>query len=121
MPEWWTKRSLPGSSGVMKPKPLSSLNHLTVPVAILIPSWDLRAAIAGGAGRQRRGRWHSFAGAFPRRDEHKNTDEDRRRATPQVSFHEAWRLSAPTRTERGGELRPRRAERGRPARARRLD
>src|SRR3954467_2084698 len=28
------KRSLPPSSGVMKPKPLESLNHLTVPVAI---------------------------------------------------------------------------------------
>src|SRR4051812_18361476 len=34
MPEWWTNRSLPLSSGVMKPKPLSSLNHLTVPVAM---------------------------------------------------------------------------------------
>src|SRR5215218_11255559 len=37
MPEWWTNRSLPWSSGVMKPKPLSSLNHFTVPVAIVIP------------------------------------------------------------------------------------
>src|SRR3954466_15419409 len=36
MPLWCTKRSLPESSGVMNPKPLSSLNHLTVPVAILI-------------------------------------------------------------------------------------
>src|SRR3954452_17522517 len=35
MPVWWTKRSLPPSSGVTKPKPFSSLNHLTVPVAIL--------------------------------------------------------------------------------------
>src|SRR3954463_5974841 len=35
---WWTKRSLPGSSGVMKPKPFSSLNHLTVPVAMCISS-----------------------------------------------------------------------------------
>src|SRR5215216_7406366 len=35
MPEKWTKRSLPGSSGVMNPKPLSSLNHFTVPVAML--------------------------------------------------------------------------------------
>jgi hypothetical protein len=34
MPVWWTKRSLPGSSGVMKPNPLSSLNHFTVPVAM---------------------------------------------------------------------------------------
>src|SRR5581483_697174 len=30
-------RSLPESSGVMNPKPLSSLNHFTVPVAILFP------------------------------------------------------------------------------------
>src|SRR3954469_21135557 len=35
---WWTERSLPGSSGVMKPKPFSSLNHLTVPVAMCISS-----------------------------------------------------------------------------------
>jgi hypothetical protein len=28
---------LPGSSGVMKPNPLSSLNHLTVPVGIAVP------------------------------------------------------------------------------------
>src|SRR5581483_9200545 len=38
MPEKWTKRSRPPSSGVMKPKPLSSLNHLTVPVAMYSPS-----------------------------------------------------------------------------------
>src|SRR3954471_495079 len=50
MPVWWTKRSLPGSSGVMKPKPLSSLNHLTVPVAMSGgPSWDIGAAITEGA------------------------------------------------------------------------
>src|SRR3954452_971302 len=35
--EWWTNRSLPWSSGVMKPKPLSLLNHLTVPVGMSIP------------------------------------------------------------------------------------
>src|SRR3954453_12624445 len=35
MPVWWTKRSLPPSSGVTKPKPLSSLNHFTVPVAMI--------------------------------------------------------------------------------------
>src|SRR4051794_32148256 len=35
MPVWWTKRSLPPSSGVTKPKPLSSLNHLTTPVAMM--------------------------------------------------------------------------------------
>src|SRR3954454_23897274 len=34
MPEKWTKRSRPPSSGVMKPNPLSSENHLTVPVAM---------------------------------------------------------------------------------------
>src|SRR5438067_13519859 len=38
MPLKWTNRSRPPSSGVMKPKPLSSLNHLTVPVAINFPS-----------------------------------------------------------------------------------
>src|SRR5579884_258645 len=37
MPEKWTNRSRPPSSGVMKPKPLSSLNHFTVPVAITSP------------------------------------------------------------------------------------
>src|SRR3954469_568512 len=34
MPEKWTKRSRSPSSGVMKPKPFSSLNHFTVPVAM---------------------------------------------------------------------------------------
>src|SRR4051794_30734744 len=34
MPEKWTNRSRPPSAGVMKPYPLSSLNHLTVPIAI---------------------------------------------------------------------------------------
>ena len=32
--EKWANKSSPPSSGVMKPKPLESLNHLTVPVAI---------------------------------------------------------------------------------------
>src|SRR5208282_2785100 len=36
MAEWWTNRSLDSSSGVMKPKPLSSLNHFTVPVAMVV-------------------------------------------------------------------------------------
>jgi len=31
---WWTKTSAPPPSCAMKPKPLSSLNHLTVPCAI---------------------------------------------------------------------------------------
>src|ERR1700733_6035264 len=35
MLEWCTNRSRPPSSGVMKPKPFSSLNHLTVPVGIV--------------------------------------------------------------------------------------
>src|SRR3954466_2955999 len=34
---WCTKRSFDSSSGVMKPKPFSSLNHFTVPVAIFPP------------------------------------------------------------------------------------
>jgi len=34
MEEWWTKTSLP-SSLVIKPKPLESLNHFTVPVVII--------------------------------------------------------------------------------------
>src|SRR4029450_13524017 len=32
MADWWTKQSFSPSSRVMKPKPLVSLNHLTVPV-----------------------------------------------------------------------------------------
>src|ERR1700710_644477 len=35
--EMWTNTSLPPSSGWMKPKPLVSLNHLTVPMLIGIP------------------------------------------------------------------------------------
>src|SRR3954471_17672258 len=33
---WCANRSLPPSSGVMNPKPLLSLNHLTVPVAMCL-------------------------------------------------------------------------------------
>src|SRR3954451_19696245 len=47
MAEWWTNRSLPPSSGVMNPKPLSLLNHLTVPVAMDPPRMF-------GAARRRR-------------------------------------------------------------------
>mmetsp|Transcript_21006 Transcript_21006/g.62126 ORF Transcript_21006/g.62126 Transcript_21006/m.62126 type:complete len:225 (-) Transcript_21006:27-701(-) len=32
--DWWTKRSSPPLSGVMKPKPFCELNHLTVPVSV---------------------------------------------------------------------------------------
>src|SRR4051812_44888806 len=50
---WWTKRSLEPSSGVMKPKPLSSLNHLTVPVAMLCSS-TASCALRTREKRQRR-------------------------------------------------------------------
>src|SRR4051794_14283775 len=50
MPVWCTNRSLPWSSGVMKPKPFSSLNHFTVPVAIL----SSREVCAGEAREVRR-------------------------------------------------------------------
>src|ERR1700722_11440143 len=36
MAEKWTKTSWPPSSGLMNPKPLSALNHLTVPCATRI-------------------------------------------------------------------------------------
>src|SRR3954464_15691601 len=49
---WWTKRSLLPSSGVMKPKPFSSLNHLTVPCAMCFLHGVLRAASAVVAQRQ---------------------------------------------------------------------
>src|SRR3954469_8462894 len=35
--EKWAKRSSPPPSGLMKPKPLESLNHFTVPVLIAFP------------------------------------------------------------------------------------
>src|SRR3954463_8918663 len=69
MPVWWTKRSLPPSSGVTKPKPFSSLNHFTVPVAMvfLYPSRDVRAlANAEGATEQRlRALGTSLPGSVP--------------------------------------------------------
>src|SRR4051812_602431 len=69
MPVWWTKRSLPPSSGVTKPKPFSSLNHFTVPVAMvfLYPSRDVRAlANAEGATEQRlRALGTSLPGSLP--------------------------------------------------------
>src|SRR6187551_297063 len=34
--EKWANRSSPPPSGVMKPNPLASLNHFTVPVGILL-------------------------------------------------------------------------------------
>src|SRR4051794_19358874 len=60
MPLWWTKRSLPPPSGVTKPKPLSSLNHLTTPVAIcLCPPWDAVLRTREDAHEATDcGRWH---------------------------------------------------------------
>src|SRR5215217_2450855 len=52
IPEKCTKASLPPSSGVMKPKPFSSLNHLTTPVAIqhlLTALIDARGVLPGTA------------------------------------------------------------------------
>src|SRR5262249_54515946 len=40
----WTKMSLPPVSGWMKPKPLVGLNHLTVPVAIVVSVLRYRMA-----------------------------------------------------------------------------
>src|SRR3954454_12967557 len=62
---WWTKRSLPPSSGVMKPKPLSSLNHLTVPVAMCYLHGQ-SAANAAGAESNNGGRLHEYRRACAR-------------------------------------------------------
>ena len=40
-------RSSPPPSGVMKPKPFASLNHLTVPVAIPLPTFQSLARMSG--------------------------------------------------------------------------
>src|SRR3954447_8910679 len=59
MPLKWTNRSRPPSSGVMKPKPLSSLNHLTVPVPITaIPTcalsgWDRPSPVRRNLSRRK--------------------------------------------------------------------
>src|SRR5688500_4472123 len=52
IPEKCTNASLPPSSGVMNPKPFSSLNHLTTPVAIqhlLTACIDARGVLPGTA------------------------------------------------------------------------
>src|ERR687889_1823797 len=52
IPEKCTNASFPPSSGVMNPKPFSSLNHLTTPVAIqhLLTTWiDARGVLPGTA------------------------------------------------------------------------
>src|SRR5947209_8058086 len=56
MPLKWTNRSRPPSSGVMKPKPLSSLNHFTVPVAIPSPSTPACLKRSNGSRRPLRTR-----------------------------------------------------------------
>lgn len=38
---WWTNRSSPPSSGAMKPKPFCALNHLTVPVDLLVSAMEM--------------------------------------------------------------------------------
>src|SRR3954447_2746830 len=55
--EWWTNRSFPRSSGVMKPKPLSLLNHFTVPVAMSYLRL-INAASRGGADATTANRSH---------------------------------------------------------------
>src|SRR5664280_3199941 len=62
---WWTKRSLDWSSGVMNPNPLSSLNHFTVPVAIVFLR-RLRAANAEIAMSKGYERWHCCVGRIAR-------------------------------------------------------
>src|ERR671910_2969017 len=52
IPEKCTNASFPPSSGVMNPKPFSSLNHLTTPVAIqhlLTACIDARGVLPGTA------------------------------------------------------------------------
>src|SRR5215218_3159649 len=63
--EWWTNRSLPWSSGVMKPKPLSSLNHFTVPVAMVFPPGICALRDAEGARQQLRTLGTAAAGFVP--------------------------------------------------------
>src|SRR6478735_11566952 len=59
--EKWANRSSPPPSGVMNPKPFASLNHLTVPVAILrVPLGFLNGCPAGSEDRR-----HSGAASVP--------------------------------------------------------
>src|SRR4051794_28853797 len=107
MPVWWTKRSLPGSSGVMKPKPLSSLNHLTVPVASLASLLGLSVL------RSRRGAHEATtrtlarlgSGGDPRCGREKHSDAARR----------AHARRAATAARAGREGRPARARSARQA------
>src|SRR4051812_27012752 len=58
MPVWWTKRSFPPSSGVMNPKPFSSLNHFTVPVAIVGVLHEVCVLRTRRSHEATCGRWH---------------------------------------------------------------
>src|ERR1051325_6143327 len=62
----WAKRSAPPSAGVMKPKPLASLNHFTVPVdtldMLIVP-----VGVGGGSEGTNLGRLHALRAAL--RDE----------------------------------------------------
>src|SRR3954462_13342688 len=50
--EKWAKTSAPPSSGLMKPKPLSALNHFTVPVVTSAPRRLLETALCGPVRRR---------------------------------------------------------------------
>uniref|UniRef100_A0A8R7P5H5 Uncharacterized protein n=1 Tax=Triticum urartu TaxID=4572 RepID=A0A8R7P5H5_TRIUA len=54
MADWWTKRSSLPSSGEMKPNPLVTLNHFTVPFTlspILRRRWKRRTKTLAGNPR----------------------------------------------------------------------
>src|SRR3954451_20336079 len=70
MPVWWTKRSLPPSSGVTKPKPLSSLNHFTVPVAMIFLHGLCALRTRRKLQRQRLRALNTLSSSAARRPEH---------------------------------------------------
>jgi hypothetical protein len=78
----WTKTSLDPSEGAMKPKPLSSLNHLTVPVAITVISGEIeRVFVQGNVER--------FQEKLPRRTERGATGATTRKHCTTHSFPDA--------------------------------
>src|SRR5699024_3528377 len=54
MAEKWAKTSAEPSSGAMKPKPLSALNHFTVPVAIVASFHESAPRLSGRQMMQQR-------------------------------------------------------------------
>src|SRR5579875_2067395 len=62
---WWTNRSRPPPSGVMKPNPFSSLNHFTVPVGIPSCVPPLLCLPRGGTAQGTRSRTVSTAYLLP--------------------------------------------------------